>query len=199
MPKEKKEKAYAPPRTSSRNKTQTVFNPEGQVWDLMDTGYTNFKAQEVGPNEGDGTQSCDATLYYLPAGAGGGVWSNAKGSTADHNGHAEMAAIFNFWVNVCQENYATFSGATKRIECTSKPCCVRCSAILGLLLIARQSTATKKTSYTMGGTQWVLVEKLRQLLALATGKPATIFNHCHEYKGVNKKPRPKANRKLKDD
>ena len=123
--------------------------------------WSEFEAPETEAG-GDGAADCMATLYYHPAGT-------IPGSTG--TGHAEMVALDEFIRKICRmdpnemrkyfdrehkrdrKGNLLVSPAKVRIECTAKPCCLRCSSVLGALKIGAMP-GTFKTRRSMGSTQW---------------------------------------------
>ncbi len=123
--------------------------------------WSEFEAPET-ESGGDGAADCMATLHYDPA-------RTIPGSTG--TGHAEMVALDEFIKNVCRMDRGEMgkyfdrehkrdrkgkllvSPAKVRIECTAKPCCLRCSSVLGALKIGA-APGTFKTRRPMGSTQW---------------------------------------------
>lgn len=162
----------AEPRRSSRvaKPALTAAAAGSQASKLIQDGWNAFSAAEG--EGGDGEESCTVKLYY---GAGGSC--EVCGATGQGHGHAEMDAIWKLFMDVCGgdiEKFRKYLG-TLKIECEDKPCCRRCSAILGLLKAAA-TAGTKKTSKNMGSTEWSLVPDLRRLLEGLLGHPDAVLS-----------------------
>jgi hypothetical protein len=65
----------------------------------------------------------------------------------------------------------------KTVACTAKPCCYRCSIVLGLLGFAPRTAATRKAQSGMGSTQWVLQEPLKSALTRRYGDIQTLLSN----------------------
>lgn len=160
------------PRRSTR-KRRLSYTP-GQLSDIAQDqfvlGFDNFDVSEKKSDNSD--QDCQATiLYRIPP---RGRWRRIEGSTGEGHGHAEMDALHKLWVGVCGEDFAIYSGYSLAVECLAKPCCCRCSAVLGLLGISA-TKGTYKTRATMGSTEWGVSREVRELLARVTSQPADAF------------------------
>jgi hypothetical protein len=145
---------------------------------IVGIGFARFAAS-VG-DDNDGMQGCGATILYNDSGA----WRPYVGATGRDHGHAEMHALFQFVAHVCKFKVDKFDAILAsvtveidknkvncgiRVECTAKPCCLYCSAMLGLLGIRPWDANTKKSVSRMGGTQWGIPESLRQFISDKAG------------------------------
>jgi hypothetical protein len=143
---------------------------------VVSTGYGRFAAAEGHSN--DGSESCDAMIWYLN---NRGHWKYIAGSTGKGAGHAEMHALSQFVTNICNGDLEVFrsiqafgdGNSGVLVECESKPCCLYCSAMLGLLGIPPKDSKTKKAPQRMGGTQWGMTSSLRTFMSTASGYPAS--------------------------
>jgi hypothetical protein len=160
-------------RTSTRTRKQNYTTEQLSriAAEQLETGYDAFKATETSAS-GSLTQDCQASLTYVLTNET--TSDHTDGDTKNGRGHAEMDAIHQFSVNKCRKDLATFTGATKSVSCTDRPCCVRCSAVMGLLSI-RAETGTMKTRSTKGSTEWCVSPDVRDLLRQVTGEPADAF------------------------
>jgi hypothetical protein len=147
--------------------------------DIVNVGYGKFAAKKGDDN--DGLQKCGADIWYLHPTKG---WKHIFGETGQEAGHAEMHALVQFVGDICEFDVTKFNtilaSATVKVEgkdvecgvlveCTAKPCCLFCSAMLGLLGIRPRDSDTKKSPVRMGGTQWVMLPTLRDFIAAKTG------------------------------
>ena len=154
-------------RTYPRRNRQVVVSLDPTLpRRLIAEGYASFNAIES--EHGDGSQSTSVTLY----------WNNLKisGSTGNFQGHAEMDALTGFLNLTCDKNKETFKKLVGQcsISCTAKPCCVRCSSLLGLLGIRPFGNKTKKTRRAMEQTNYVLPKRLIEAIAYAIGQPEEV-------------------------
>jgi hypothetical protein len=164
-------------RRSSRTRTR-VYKPlelSAIAQDQLKVGFAAFNAEEG--SGGSSSQDCDARLHYIIGNYQTGLqFNHVEGSTGQGHGHAEMDALHKFWTEICVEDLTVFVSYQKKIQCESKPCCVRCSAVLGLLGIEALDPDTKKTRATMGSTEWAVTSEVRDLLAQVTSQPAESFS-----------------------
>jgi hypothetical protein len=128
---------------------------------LLDQGYSSFHTEER--EFGDGRQDCSAKLIVVD---GSGVRSVYDGSTSSQKGHAEIDALCQFLREIGW-NTGTYNTYTKKIECTSKPCCKYCAAVMGLLGII-PSDRTYKSRRSMG-VSYALPPYLRRFISDKTG------------------------------
>jgi hypothetical protein len=89
-----------------------------------------------------------------------------------------MDALWKLFIEVCDGDVAKFKKliGTLEVECESKPCCRRCSAILGLLDAKAATNKTKKSTKNMGSTEWTLAPDLRKLLTDLLGEPDLVWS-----------------------
>jgi hypothetical protein len=135
---------------------------------FLQEGFVNFQA--VSTNDaGDGSEECTVTLHYT----GGSV----EGKTGNGHGHAEMDALHQLWADVCNKDVDTFLTYSRnlKLDCTDKPCCVKCSTVLGWMGVVPRTTATKKTPYTMGKTSWNVSTDVLNLIREVTRVPTDAF------------------------
>jgi hypothetical protein len=127
---------------------------------LRSDGYASFTAEAREFN--DGEETCAATITVSPL-SGVGSSETYSGSTKDGLGHAEMSALIKFLrqIKFSQELFANYRVV---VECTSKPCCLYCSAILGSLGIVPTQT-TFKSPKTMG-ISYAVHHDLRKFLRM---------------------------------
>ena len=138
---------------SSDRPRRTIVQKQAVDWDDK---WDAFSAEETS-DKGDGKMDCKAILYYAKD-----VTDTSQGYIQifgeTGSGHAEMNALDEFIRTICGSKSATLStycaAGALFIECTTKPCCCRCSAILGALSVRPSSSDTKKTKAPMGSTQW---------------------------------------------
>lgn len=126
--------------------------------DLLDDGYAAFDTDEREFN--DGEESCTATLTATDR-ANKSV--KYLGETGKGAGHAEIHALVQF-LKAISYSITAFDDYNLTITCLSKPCCKRCSAVMGLLKIAATG-GTYKSSKSMGSTSYSLPPDVRQFLA----------------------------------
>lgn len=152
-------------RYPSRTKTQTLafLQIQSQAKTKLIEGYEAFLATEKEVE--DGKQDCSATIHYM---SGAEDVGSVSGATGEGNGHAEMSALYWFLSVYCKGNHETFGNALLEVECLAKSCCMRCSAILGLLGVWPRGETYKAPKH-MGGTQWGLNEDLAKAIAAKTG------------------------------
>ena len=128
---------------------------------LLSQGYSYFNTEERDFN--DGMQDCSVDLTVL---AQNGVRSDFHGTTSSQRGHAEIDALCQFLTQIGW-NVGAYSNYTLQIACTSKPCCVYCSAIMGLLGII-PSDGTYKSRRRMG-VSYALPYQLRRFISELIG------------------------------
>lgn len=75
-----------------------------------------------------------------------------SGNTKNKRGHAEIDALYQFF-KAAGWSDAVIGSYDLEIDCPAKPCCVRCSAILGLLGVSAAPNQ-RKTTGTMGKTAY---------------------------------------------
>lgn len=133
-------------------------------------GYSNFPAQET-DDRFSGTKDTSVTMVVSTYGSSSG--------TSHHTGHAEMDALNALLTSHpnMMDDWPAFLALTKTIKCDTKPCCYRCSVVLGLLNFAPAGSTTRKTSSGMGQTQWVLPEPLNTHLKGHFGNIAELLEH----------------------
>lgn len=147
-----------------RQRRQTIRDPDTRALALLRAGYAAFIAPEL--NFGDGLETTTIKLHYdLPNGTSGAV----VGDSNNGHGHAELDAIYQFWIAICHRDLATFQGSTLALACLDKPCCVHCSGILGLLGILAFPGTHKYTA--TAGVSYAIPPELRALFILI--RPAT--------------------------
>ena len=135
-----------PRRTSSRIASQPdlVTIDWGDKWDDFEAAV--FK---TGVDKSSSSQDCAASLNVRV----GSLIHTISGETG--GGHAEMDALKQLII-LCGYDavrFTTVLGRGVTVGCTEKPCCYRCSCMLGALGIVATS-GTKKSSKSMGSTQW---------------------------------------------
>ena len=127
--------------------------------DLLDDGYAAFGTTKLEFN--DGNESCKATLTSTHQKTRDVV--KYTGETGKEAGHAEIHALLQF-LKAISFSVTAFDEYNLTITCLSKPCCKRCSAVMGLLKIAA-SDGTYKSAKSMGSTSYSLPPSVRQFLA----------------------------------
>jgi tRNA(Arg) A34 adenosine deaminase TadA len=137
--------------------------------------WTQFDA-EYGTESADKSATCQVKMTcVLPDEKKQSNWvkQNVEGKTGSGTGHAEMAALdeiarrVNYDADSLRKalhfSYGKMTYDAK-VTCTSKPCCVQCSIVLGALGI-RASQTTKKSSHTMtAGAAWGVSNSLKTCL-----------------------------------
>lgn len=119
--------------------------------------WEQFAAEET-KKKGDGISTCKADLYFRDdiIAPKKDRWMFYPGSTG--TGHAEMNALHQFINDICSNNVDILELFVEnkglRIDCSAKPCCRRCSSVLGALKVIPWDNETTKTTKTMGSTQW---------------------------------------------
>lgn len=156
------QRAEEAPRRSTRARAEA---PVTANRDTLRAGYNAFNAAEASDTK-SGTTTTTAVLRI-----GEIPYTGASG-----NGHAEMDALNDILIGNGDDLSAVRAHAAKTVECTAKPCCYRCSVVLGLLGFAPYTAATRKTRSGMGSTQWVLPEPLRSALARVYGDIQTLLS-----------------------
>jgi len=110
-----------------------------------------------------------AKLYYT----NNNVTSTVAGAT--NNGvHAEMDALDGFYAIICGYNDHAFGSVNLSIEPACTPCCIRCSAVLGLLGVVALPNS-EKTPISMGTNQWQLPDSIVKLLSIKTGNKEDLY------------------------
>jgi len=150
----------------------------GDWRDVVRKGFDSFDAQ-VGTTSADKSESCEAKIWYRQK----RKWTHITGATGHGAGHAEMHALSQFITNICSNKVSKFRALQDevenksgvRVECESKPCCVYCSAILGLLGITPKDKDTKKSPDRMGSTQWGMTSSLRSFVSDVSDYPEAIL------------------------
>lgn len=138
--------------------TEVNGQPDAVAAVILRRGYRAFAARKSSGG-GDGRAECQATLDYGD--------DSVEGATGRSHGHAEMDALHNFWVDVCEKDLETFKQKLKdgvTIECTAKPCCARCAAILGAFGIAPTDETYKTRRILTGGGVWGMSLDLKNLM-----------------------------------
>jgi len=144
----------AEPRYPQRKRKDSPSAGGGAAQFILN-GFDNFNATES--SEGDGK---NATAIKLKIGK-----RVYPGATGLNHGHAEMDALYDFCKEHGDDAIAEFKKAkVKTISCTKKPCCVKCSAIMGHLGF-RPAAGTNKTYHTMGGTEWGVDPIVKKFIA----------------------------------
>jgi hypothetical protein len=117
-------------------------------WDGM---WTNFQADAFRPgfHVSSSDEDCAAELHFKI----GDSIHTIVGKTGE--GHAEMNALRQLII-LCKYDAEVFTQILRAgvtVVCIEKPCCYRCSCILGALGIVA-SVGTRKNAKKMGKTQW---------------------------------------------
>jgi tRNA(Arg) A34 adenosine deaminase TadA len=148
--------------------------------DVVDKGYDAFAAEKGRVN--DGNQDCVAYIAYRDSDIATTKW--IVGSTGKGAGHAEMHALTQFVTNECDGKVSKFKEYAKygiEVMCEAKPCCLYCSAILGMLRIKPWDHCTTKSDKRMGSTQWAINMSLRTFMSEYTGIPVQTFTDIDSY------------------
>jgi hypothetical protein len=164
-------------RTASDVGLAAFDSPVKQGKDWIQDYWDKFVTAET--KKGDGEKDCVAVLTYR-----GEERGSITGVTGVE-GHAEIHALSQFFRNVCKYDLATLrryqalntgKKAALQIKCTAKPCCVRCSVVLGGLGF-RASKATYKNRSAMGQTQWVIHPNVATFycVALSIAPPGLLY------------------------
>lgn len=131
-------------------------------------GYQAFTAPEsIFPS--NVALACTAKLYYT----NNNITSTVAG-VANSCIHPEMDALHNFYVGICNYNDHAFRSVLLSMESGPSPCCIRCSAVLGLLGVVAMPN-TFKTPKPMGTTRWQIPDSIAQLLAIKTGNNEGLY------------------------
>ncbi len=142
---------------SKRVRTQTIHDPDTRALNQLRAGYVAFGAPQL--QFGDGEETTRVKLHYdLPNGTSNAI----VGDSGNGHGHAELDALYQFWVDICGRDYATFTGSTMALACLDKPCCVHCSSILGHFGILAFPGTHKYTA--PAGISYAIPPELRTLL-----------------------------------
>jgi hypothetical protein len=165
---------------SSRKRTATVADLKGPAWFLEQ--WNKFSAPRDDKSN-DGAQECGAYLLYKDS--AGTAQPPIRGETVAKEGHAEMNALNRFLRDQCGydgsklKEFQTRNGDKKdpvlAIDCTAKPCCVRCSIVLGALGFWA-TPGTSKTTRAMGSTNWGMHPRAEQFLRDFLGLSLDEFN-----------------------
>ncbi|MEL6998531.1 MAG: hypothetical protein AAFP68_09750, partial [Pseudomonadota bacterium] len=151
-------------RRSKRTKTVPKVTPNRQtLWN----GYIAFAANETTQTTGGGNDT-SATLL---------IGSIRYGGSSTSVCHAEMDALNDILIGNGDDLQAVIAHADKKVECEAKPCCYRCSVVLGLLGFAPFDEKTLKTAKGMGQTQWVLPSPLKEELGKIYGDIANFLSN----------------------
>lgn len=132
-----------PVRRSSRARKPgaVVLNPA-----QLREGYENFGAEET-PDTSSGENDTSVQLIV-----NGQTFSGFSKSTS----HAEIDALNKILTDKHWSLDELIAVQNKTVKCEQKPCCYRCSIVLGLLGFQPVSNTTRKTASGMGQTQWTL-------------------------------------------
>jgi hypothetical protein len=145
------------PRYSMRARnSSTSNNAASPIRQTLITGWNTFKAKES-TNTKSGTTETYAVLNY-----NGKDYPGKAGA-----GHAEMKALVDILADAKSLDAIKDDKTVKTVECTGKPCCYRCSIVLGLLGFKAKDDKTMKTKSGMGGTQWYMAPDLATALEKA--------------------------------
>jgi hypothetical protein len=145
------------PRYSMRARnSSTSNNAASPIRQTLITGWDAFKAAES-TNTKSGTTETNAVLNY-----NGKDYPGKAGA-----GHAEMKALADILAGEKSLDAIIKNTVAKTVECTAKPCCYRCSIVLGLLGFKAKDDKTMKTKSGMGGTQWYMASDLATALEKA--------------------------------
>jgi hypothetical protein len=161
MEEEKETEKETTTRTLRDRKAPRVIADKGTLRD----GYKAFAASESEDTK-SGTMTTTAILT-----ADGSEYTGNSGK-----GHAEMDALNQMLVANGKNLAALLELDGKTVTCTAKPCCYRCSVVLGLLGFAPSSAETKKTASGMGSTQWALPDPLGSVLKAKYGDIQTLLS-----------------------
>lgn len=109
----------------------------------------------------DGEESCVATIYDRTR-----PKATYPGATGKGAGHAEMHGLLQL-LQACEKGGRSLEDLLLNEEvevlCVDKPCCARCSVILGLLGVKARK-GTTKTKFTMGSTSYSIADELKQFI-----------------------------------
>lgn len=145
------------PRRSKRSKAPSINDADNRAYDQLRRGYAAFAAPQL--KFGDGEETTQVKLHYdLPNGSSNAI----VGRSSNGHGHAELDALYQFWIDVCGRHLATFQGSTLALACLDKPCCVHCSSILGHLGVLAFPGTHKYTA--PAGISYAIPPELRALL-----------------------------------
>lgn len=121
---------------------------------MLAAWWADFPPAAVSKTKSSGGETTSVTL----------VIAGTQFSASSGAGHAEMRALTNYIQSGgTVATLLALDSDDKVVQCEEKPCCAKCSAILGLLGFSG-SARTKKTKSTMGSTQWALPPVLREAL-----------------------------------
>jgi hypothetical protein len=129
---------------------------------FAELGYARYSAPPGSENDGD--ENCEVKLRVNTHDDASGIahYTSYPGKTGKGNGHAEIDAIVTYLKTIGWDP-AAFRSCPLFMECTSKPCCFYCSAVMGLLAI-RPWAQTFKSTKRMG-VSYGLPPQLRQFIA----------------------------------
>lgn len=157
-------------RRSSRKKAKKTKLDRSQ----LRAGYAAFRAVETKDTK-SGTQDTTATLS---------VSGISYVGSSKSPGHAEMDALNDILIGNGDSLDDVIAHDNKTVSCTAKPCCFKCSIVLGLLGFGPASGATLKTRSGMGGTQWVLQSPLKEKIEERYGDIVDYFYNIPNFNGV---------------
>ncbi len=143
------------PRRSTRTKTTTVQVDRNTLRD----GYLRFRASERFVTTGGGT------ITHVVLRVDGVDYPGSSQSPY----HAEMDALEAALKAKGGRLEELVKSADKTVHCTAKPCCYRCSVVLGLLGFRARDANTTKAPSGMGSTEWTLPSTLKACLAVEYG------------------------------
>jgi hypothetical protein len=153
--------------------------------------FNQFKATLADSKAGDGKQATQVELFFTdPV----GLIKTSQVGVSGTNGHAEMNALDAIFKlhGYDQGKCATILDSGITVKCEAKPCCVRCSVVLGGIGAGAETDNTKKINKTMGQTQWVVSQKLAEILATYLGVSEWEIKNIHNLAGRDitvKKPK----------
>lgn len=150
-----------PPRRSTRTR-RVVVAPNRQV---LRQGFDAFGAETTDQTSGGG----NTTTAILT------VSGIAYPGSSTGPCHAEMSALNDVLIRNGGNLDDVISHNLKTVSCTAKPCCYRCSIVLGLLGFRPATPQTKKTCSGMGSTQWVLPVPLADRIKERYGDIVTLL------------------------
>lgn len=158
----------------------SVKQGKGWIWEYWDKFVTEIKTK------GDGAQDCVALLTY------NGAETGSIAGVTGVEGHAEIHALSQFFRNVCKYDLPTFQKyqalnikkVALQIQCTSKPCCVKCSVVLGGLGF-RASENTYKNPIAMGKTEWVIHPNVIKFYCMALSIPPSGLEYLSTIRNIN--------------
>ncbi|UCC53939.1 MAG: hypothetical protein JSV68_08185 [Anaerolineaceae bacterium] len=150
-----------PPRSTRTKKV--VVHPNRQI---LREGFAAFQAQTTTQTKGGGNSTTAIlTVSGIP-----------YYGTSESVSHAEMDALNKLLIAHGGSLDDIISHNVKTVACTAKPCCYRCSIVLGLLRFKAATDSTKKTESGMGSTQWVLPRPLSEKITERYGDIVTLLD-----------------------